>query len=1369
MKFKKLPVLILIIFLGVGFFVYKSFLEPTRVALVNMRDHQYARFLKADDSYLYKIDRIMPENGIIPELKGYDAIYMFGHAIRMTDDIKNTMVAAGKDGAKVLVVRANGKVYPMSNLTEQEQKDVLPYYLNGGIKNTRELLNYSRRVFDGKKIGTHPVLPAEIIPKHGFYHPQMDEVFENSDEFKAHQIKNGLMKENQANVAILTNYTYQFSTNAEYIKELIQALEEQGLNVFPLAFHRNKLQKLLEADADLIIWNAHGRFMMGEGQKAVNWFKEHNIPILAPLKVVEPFEQWDADPQGMTGGFMSQSVTMPELDGGIDPFTLSAQYPNEDGLFINRCIPDRLDTFVSRVKNWISLKRKDNKDKKVAIFYYKGPGKNAMVASGLEVAESLYATLVHLKNAGYDCGDLPENAEAFFERIQKEGPMFEPYAEGRIEQWIESGNPEIIDAEEYRQWLDKYLNPDLIQELIAVNGEAPGNYLSGMENQKPVLYIPRVQFGNIVLLPQLMSALGEDEYVMTHGVKKAPPHPYVASYLWTHETFKADALMHFGTHGNLEFTPWKQVALSDRDWPDRMILDKPHIYPYIVNNIGEGVIAKRRSYAVLTTHLTPPFTEAELVHELKQLNDKVHRYNEASDAAIKHTYAKSIFSILTEENMLEELGLADVKSAKDMGTEQIEKVHRYLHELSHTRITDGQYTLGTPYTQEEAQETARLITLEPIVYAINKLREQGIEWGPKKYYNQVNKQHHHHKDDAVHEDFLIRSVAKHALEEVARNQNVDQFFTKEQIQLVRRFKENLVPGHRMDGKLLQDLEEELGPAARYLVLIHDSLSQLDHYKRLLIESNHLELAAIEDALNGGYIDPSAGGDTLSNPETLPTGRNLYSINVEQTPTKETWELAKQQVDALIQAKKEKTGQFPEKIAFSLWGGEFIRTQGLDVAEILYTLGVEPVWGRHGRVLDVSLMEQKNLGRPRIDVVVQTSGQFRDIAASRIELINKAVKLASQVEEEGDNFVKRGSLVAEKVMKQKGLAPQDAREFSFARVFGGVNGNYGTSIMGMVEKGDSWESEDEIAKQYIQNMGAIYMKDHWGHYQAGIFEAALQNTDTIIHGRSSNTWGPLSLDHVYEFMGGLNLAIQKTTGNDPDAYFSDLRNKYDPRVQGAYEAIWSEARTTVLNPQFIEALTDEGGMSSAEGFAEIFRNAFGWNTMKASVIDNELWDQMNEVYIDDTYQLGLREYFKEVNPFALQEMTAVLLESNRKGFWDTDEETLENIAGIHVELIEEFDAGCSGFVCDNMELQDRIAELVDPAKAEAYRKALDDVRTGNLEEAVSGQVLVKQNEFSLESLKESLMDNMTAVIGVSILILILAVSVIMGVIKGRGNN
>ena len=375
---------------------------------------------------------------------------------------------------------------------------------------------------------------------------------------------------------------------------------------------------------------------------------------------------------------------------------------------------------------------------------------------------------------------------------------------------------------------------------------------------------------------------------------------------------------------------------------------------------------------------------------------------------------------------------------------------------------------------------------------------------------------------------------------------------------------------------------------------------------------------------------------------------------------------------------------------------------------MYLIGVRPLRNSRGSVYDVELIPAEELGRPRIDVLVQTSGQFRDAAASRITLLDKAIAMVAGLPDESvPNFVRDGATETEQELKRLGLAPKEARELSTARIFGSAaNQSYGTGIMGLVEKGDKWEDEGQIADRYMRNMGGIYRDGKtWGTYKEGLLGAAMQGTELVIQPRSSNTWGPLSLDHVYEFMGGMTASIRNKTGNDPAGYFSDLRTRGRPQVTTTVAAIREEARTTLWNPKYLQGMQREGPAAAAD-LTETVRNMYGWNVMQPSAIDQRMWDETYQVFIEDKHQLAMRAYFEQKNPYALQDMTSVMMEAARKGYWSPSEDVLQNLARMHAELVAKFGAACSYETCGNRKLQEFLHGKLTAPGSEVAADVLD---------------------------------------------------------------
>lgn len=574
--------------------------------------------------------------------------------------------------------------------------------------------------------------------------------------------------------------------------------------------------------------------------------------------------------------------------------------------------------------------------------------------------------------------------------------------------------------------------------------------------------------------------------------------------------------------------------------------------------------------------------------------------------------------------------------------------------------------------------------------------------------------------------------------EMAKKMGADEEAIKKMEAAMKRKKSAGTPaagnphsGAGMPGMSVPTLNKEQMEFAMAVTEVERAVNNIIKYRTALAGSPTSEMNSMVKALNGGYIAPTSGGDPVLNPNVLPTGRNMFAVNAEETPSAVAWEKGKALAESTLAMYRKAHGDsLPRKVSYTLWSSEFIETEGATIAQILYMLGVEPLRDPFGRVTDLRLIPSAELGRPRIDVVVQTSGQLRDLAASRLFLISRAVKMAADAsDKEFPNFVAEGVIESEQHLVDKGVTPKEARELSTARVFGGVNGNYGSGIQGMVEAGDRWENESEIAETYMNNMGAISgSEEDWEKMRDFAFEAALTRTDVVVQPRQSNTWGALSLDHVYEFMGGMNLAVRNVTGKDPEAYLSDYRNRNNNRMQEVKEAIGVESRTTILNPTYIKGKM-KGGSGDASAFADIIRNTYGWNVIKPAAIDDELWDDIYDTYVADKNNLGVKEYFTSTNPAAIEEITAVMLETVRKGMWDASPEQIAELAALHTEVVNEYQPSCSGFVCDNPKLRDFISSNVSKETAVKYNQAIGTIRAENISDADNDGMVMEKEELN----------------------------------------
>ena len=1388
-KWLALGCLLIIVLLGI--WAYNVWFGTTKIAFVNFQTITMGGIAKANDNSFIKLQEVPVEE--LDRLSGFDMVFVNGMGLRVVEEQRQQIQKAADKGVLVYTTMATNPANNICTIDSVDQVALRGYLGSGGRRNYKNMLNYIRKNMDKKLISVEePGVPIERSSD-VLYHVDVDKPgdeldFVSVEEYEKYLRSKQLYKEGAKKIVV----TGQMADATG----LIDTLERVGYNVYPVLSLRRLLDFVREISPDAIINMAHGRL----GDEVVKYLEERNILLFAPLTVNSLVEEWEQDPMGMSGGFMSQSIVTPEIDGAIRTSALFAQYEDKEGLRHSFAVPSRLKTYVENIQKTLALKEKPNSEKRVVIYYYKGPGQSAMNAAGMEVVPSLYNLLKKMKEEGYRVENLPANSKELEKMIMAEGAVFGTYANGVMDRFLKEGHPLLISKEEYESWVKQALRPEKYAEVVAAFGEFPGEYMSTADGK---LGVSRIQFGNVVIMPQPVAGGGDNAFQIVHGTDVAPPHSYVAAYLWMQYGFKADAMIHFGTHGSLEFTPKKQAALCDLDWPDRLVGSVPHLYIYSIGNVGEGMIAKRRGYGVLQSYLTPPFMESNVRGIYRNLTERIKIYNQkaypekgTADPKEVEKAALSVKELAVSLGMHRELGLDSVLNVP-YTEEEILKIENFADELAAEKVTGQLYTMGVPYEAARIESSVCSMATDPIAYGLfglDRLRgkadadvlkrktiftERYLDPAKRLVGRLLNGQ------EKVDDGFICQ-VAGITKEELAQAREIDQNRNAPKGMMAMMMaaaakQPEVMPVKKEEGEhpmsgMMKNMMKQKGPDAKTggmqvnkgtggnpdmsammkammgkkakeyskeevnkalaIMEVERTLKNVNNYKRALQESPDGELQSLMNALNGGYTAPSPGGDPIVNPNTLPTGRNLFAINAEETPTESAWEKGVQLAKSTIEMyQKRHNGEFPKKVSYTLWSGEFIETGGATIAQVLYMLGVEPVRDAFGRVSDLKLIPSADLGRPRIDVVVQTSGQLRDIAASRLFLVNRAVEMAAAAKnDQYENQVAAGVLEAEKTLIDKGISPKDAREISTFRVFGGANGGYGTGIQGMVDAGDRWEDESEIAATYLNNMGAYYGSEkNWEKFQQFAFEAALTRTDVVVQPRQSNTWGALSLDHVYEFMGGLNLTVRNVTGKDPDAYLSDYRNRNNNKMQEVKEAIGVESRTTIFNPSYIKEKM-KGEATSAAGFAEIVRNTYGWNVMKPSVIDNEMWDEIYNVYVKDKFNLGVQDFFEKQSPAALQEITAVMMETARKGMWKATDQQLADLSNLHTDLIQKYKPACSGFVCDNAKLRDFIASKATPEAAKQYQNSIKNVREVAADQ--SKGVVMKKDEITSETQKHT---------------------------------
>ena len=1108
-----------------GYVVYRHYMAPTRILVVNALKAQQADFTLNNDSRHIQVECVEAED--MGSLDAYDAIIVYARRIFLTDEQMAEVKRVAEKGVPIFTKTLRTSDFVENhNLDEQQIATLQQYFDNENRQNFRNGLRYLRCLATPHRWGDQTFDKPVEVPSNMFYHRQYGQYFTSADELTTYLKTYGLYHPDGPRIALISGITFPMEGNRQHVDTLITLLTQQGMNVYPLTGMGKKREKLLRAlEPDAVVYLPMGRI---GNDTLIQWMQEKNIALFCPFPISAPHDEWMNESIPMSSGSKNARIVIPEIDGGMAPYCIGTQNPDPQGYQMYTAEAERCQAFAEHVARYLSLRTKPSREKRIAIGYFRRPGNDALLASGMEVIPSMYNLLQRLRNEGYDVSGLPPTLDTFARTIRQA-----------------ADHPLMVDIEAYNRWSSELIPATKLAEVNALYGAAVTD-----------IPIAATRYGNILLFLQPRPVLGDDDFRFEHGAKVPPPHSYLAPYLYMQRGFQADALIHFGTHGNLEFTPGRDAGMRPEDWSAQLIGTTPHFYYYTTANIGEAIIAKRRSHAVILTYLTAPYAESGLKKKYAALHDNIHKAVASGQTTI------ALKRAIIGEGIHRALGLDSIPTTP-YTIEQLAHIEAHLDELMNEKMQGAYYTLGQPYTDEQLLQTAKAMNSDP------------ASWS--------------------------------------------------------------------------------------------------RTSTLLLASTKAEIDNMVRALRGGTIAPAPGGDPVLNDNVLPTGRNMFSINPENTPDAQAWEDGKRLAETTLQQYRQQHGDYPRKVSYTLWAGEFIATGGATIAQILWMLGVEPERDSQGRILSLRLVPSCELKRPRIDVVVQVSGQLRDIADSRLRLITEAIQLATT--DKGDdcdyeNYVSEGTQVQKQKLLSKGIAPEHADALSALRVFGPLNNGYSTGMMNLIEQGGKWSGQEEIIHQYLNNMGAAYGDEqHWGAFEPGLFASALDQTDIVVQPRQSNTWGPLSLDHVYEFTGGVSLVVKTLTGKEPEALMADYRNPRNRRMQNLREAIDIEARTTLLNPTYIRERM-KGDEGTAHMFGEMFRNVFGWSTTRPSALDSQLYDQLHRLYVEDEENLGIRDFFQQKNPAAYQSMTDVLLESARKGYWHPSADQMGKLVSMRDHLVRQ---------------------------------------------------------------------------------------------------
>ncbi|NJK78924.1 MAG: magnesium chelatase subunit H [Chloroflexaceae bacterium] len=1081
------------------------------------------------------------------------------------------------------------------------------YWLHCSSENlARMLCLLIDRYVPGYK-GVLPVQDPILYPDVALLHPDAPTPFTNRTDYEKWQ-RARRQDASKGRVGLLSLRTIALSGNTAHLDALIAALEARGIEVrmayssgldFRPAIERfykhGKNGHGAHTDIDLLI-NGTGFSLVGgpaesradEARVALNDLDVSYMDLF-PL-AMQRVEDWQHDDSGLMPLHVTMNVAIPELDGAIEPLVLGGPTAGSD-TFV--ALDDQIDLAASRIARRVALHRKPNAEKKLAVAIFSFPPAlgNVGTAAYLDVFHSLYRLLHELHTAGYTV-ELPESAEAL-QLALTDGNALLHGTDGNVHA--------RFPVSDYLRLFPYY------RDIEPYWGRAPGELL----NDGKHFYILGQQFGNIFVGIQPGFGYERDPMRLLMAKDAAPHHGFAAFYTWIEHIFGADAVVHLGTHGALEFMPGKQTGLSTDCWPTRLIGHLPNIYYYSVNNPSEGTIAKRRSAATLVSYMVPPLQQAGLYKGLRLLKDSLERYRQ------------QLVPELLEDIQIQasRLGLGTAQGDSSDPAAYTAALSHELLQIEQRMIPAGLHILGTAPTTEELVDMLALVAAFAQPVADTPPLPHAIASGLGTAYAD------------------LRTSLKHDRSAQERWERIDQI-THE---AMRRFGTG-------------------GAAAAddYLYSVADiTPGNFEHLWGMLADLSYKithdgEIEGLLRALRGGYVPPSPGNDVVRNQAVVPTGRNIYGLDPHHIPSAMAQENATDLVAALLERLTAEQGRLPESIAMVLWGIDNLKSDGEGVAQVLALLGARVQLDELGTVSGVELIPLDVLGRPRIDVVVTVSGIFRDLLHHQMTLIDKAARLAATADEPAEqNFVRKH---AQAQAAELGISIEEAA----VRVFANAPGSYGANVDHLVES-STWDDDQQLSEAFMtRKCFTCAVGGQWRDSRA-LMERALSTVDATFQNIDSFEVGISDIAQYYENLGGITKSVERLRGERPPVLVADAISTSD-RLASLEQMVRLETRAKLLNPKWFEGMLKHG----SEGVREIearVSNTYGWSATTRAV---ESWVYQG---VADTFVLDatMRERLSSLNPHATAAMTRRLLEAHARGYWEADEATLAALYEAYDDL------------------------------------------------------------------------------------------------------
>ncbi|NKB21430.1 MAG: cobaltochelatase subunit CobN [Alphaproteobacteria bacterium] len=1117
--------------------------------------------------------------------------------------------------------RPDADLIEYSTTPMQDSHRVWQYFTHGGSSNAENLLRFTATLLGDDQEWREPV----PLTRAGLYWPGEDQ--------PDLEILSQHWQPEQTIVPIIFYKALVQADDLAPIDTLCDALADEGLNPLPIyvsslkdAFSASFVEQCLTNTDPGAIINCTGFAVSTPGKETSDTpFAVVNCPVLQAILSGGNKESWEDNTRGLSPRDLAMNVALPEVDGRLITRAISfkngAEFDAETEVAIVKHdpVPDRIAFVAETVRRWVDLRKSSLGERKIAIILANYPNKDGRLGNGvgLDTPAGVAITLSHLANDGYTVGDEAPTTSNQLMELLLGGPT---NAAGSRH----GGQSLSVNA--YKAYF-AFL-PDKVQAEVT---ERWGPIEDDPFIEASDFILPVHTFGNVVVGVQPARSYNIDPVASYHDPDLVPPHGYLAFYLWLREEFGVQAIIHFGKHGNLEWLPGKALALSETCYPEIAFGALPHLYPFIVNDPGEGTQAKRRSQAVIIDHLTPPLTRAESYGPLKDLEQLVDEYYQASgmDPRRLAPLSSEILSLSARIGLDRDVGI----DTSDDDTEALGKIDNYLCELKELQIRDGLHIFGKSPAGVQSRDLLIALTRMP-------------------------------RDDGARENAsLIRALASDlglsAFDPLDCDfgdpwtgskpntlLDIDAMPWRTNGDTVERLE--LLAGALVDGQLpLPDWTHTKAV-----------LKFIDQTLRPMIENcGESELDGLLLGLNGNFVPPGASGaPTRGRLDVLPTGRNFYSVDCRAVPSPAAWKLGWKSATLLIERHFQDNGAYPTRIALSAWGTANMRTGGDDIAQALALMGVQPVWDKQAnRVTGFEIMPATVLGRPRVDVVFRVSGFFRDAFPFQLDLIDSAARAVAALDEDASvNPLAAQTHKDQRALEAAGCTPADALKRAGYRVFGSKPGAYGAGLQALIDE-RCWETDKDLATAYLAWGGYAYGGGSDGVAEQDLFAARLKNVEVIIHNQDNREHDLLDSDDYYQFEGGIAAAVRHLSGNQPVIYHNDHSRPETPKIGTLQEEISRIVRARAANPKWIAGVMRHGYKGAFEIAATVdYLFAFA---ATAKVVEDHHFDQVFDAYLGDD---EVRDFIEQNNAPALDEIAVRFREAIERDLWHPRSNTVHHI-------------------------------------------------------------------------------------------------------------